>query len=117
MQKLPRRIIVIPPYNRKCLVLIGFSNLKECVHKYKMGKELASLFNELPSKDDSALLLNDTRGRYILWLPSRKVSNETLNHEATHLVDAIHRYVGEGNADEYRAYFPAWFNKEVRKVL
>jgi hypothetical protein len=119
MKKLPRRIIIIPPYNRKCLVLVGFRNLQERVRKYKMGRELIAEFSQdkLPTKLEDGLLCHDSKGRYILWIPSNKASKETIQHEAIHLIEFIHKYVGETGGREYRAYFPSWFYKEVRKVL
>lgn len=117
MKKLPRRIIIIPPYGRKCLVLVGFRNLKERVRKYKMGRELTMMFNESPTKQDDACIYHDSNGRYILWLPNRKPTKETLYHEATHLAEFVQKYVVEKGGHEYRAYFPAWFCKEVRRVL
>lgn len=117
MKKISKMIIVIPPYNRKCLILIGTRNLYGRILKYKMGTALASLFKEPPHKDDEALLANDTRGRYILWMPTRKITNDALQHEGVHLLDLVLAYVGEGEAPEYRAYFGAWFRKEVRKRL
>lgn len=116
--KKSKRIIFIQPYGRKCLVLVGFRNLKEQVQKHKMGRELTALIkNDPPTKGDDGALYHDNSGRYILWLPNKKATRETIQHEATHLVEYIHKYVGEGNAHEYRAYFPGWFYKEVKKAL
>lgn len=119
MKKLPRRIILIPPYNRKCLVLVGFRNLQNRVSKYKMGRELVAQFHTdlLPKKQDDAILYYDSKGRYILWLPSKNASKETIQHEAIHLAEFVHKYTGETGGREYRAYFPYWFYREVRKVL
>ncbi len=120
MKKLPRRIILIPPYNRKCLVLVGFRNLQERVRRYKMGRVLINEFkpDDLPTKQDDAYIYHDDiHGRYILWLPNKKFTKEDIYHEGTHLAEYIQKYVGERGGHEYRAYFGAWFYKEVKKVL
>lgn len=119
MKKLPKRILVIPPYGRKCLILVGTRDLQNRVRRYKMGRELISMFkkDDLPTKQDDAMFYMDSRGRYIVWLPNRNVSGDSIRHEATHLVEEMQKYVGEKGGHEYRAYFPKWFEKEVRRVL
>ncbi len=114
-----KMILLIPPYGRKCLILVGFRDLQKRVMYYKMGKELSSMFKShlLPTKLDDAQAYTDTRGRYILWLPTVTVTSESIKHEGRHISEWVQEYVGESGGHEYRAYFPAWFEEEVRKRL
>jgi len=103
---------------RKVVVLTGTRNLHNRLRKYKMGRDLyAQLKNTPPVKGDDGALYKDHDGRYVLWFPDRKTSNDTINHEIRHLIDFIFEYVGEHKTRELQAYYTDWLRREVRKRL
>lgn len=118
MKANPKRVIAIPPYGRRVLILVGFRNLIETIRAHKFGNEfVASFRNDPPTNKDAAYLYSDSHGRYILWLKSKRFCQDDIRHESTHLVEEVQEYVGESGGHEYRAYFGKWFYDEVKKRL
>lgn len=113
-----KKLFLIPPFDRKVVVLTGTRNLIGRLKKYRLGRELTKLIkDDFPTKDDEAFCQRDSRGRYILWFKNNKATNDTINHEISHLLDFLLDYVGERKSAELRAYYTTWLRREVRKRL
>lgn len=112
------KLFRVIPYMRKVVVLTGYQNLHSRLVKYKMGKDLYNqLKNNPPLKGEQGAVYYDDKGRYVVWFPDKKTSNDTINHEVIHLIDFVFNFVGEHKTRELQAYYIEWLRKEVRKRL
>lgn len=83
-----------------------------------MGRSLRTeICAETPTKNDAAVTYWDDDGRYILWFPNNKVSNQTIVHETNHIVKLMMKYIGAQQENEGHAYTQDWLFKEIRRLL
>ena len=114
-----RKLLRIPIWNRKLLVVTPPHNLLNATRHFRMGRELINqVKNDPPDKTiDGCIYLCDKTGRYILWFPNRSPNNLTIIHETNHLVKHMMKYIGAQQEREAHAYTQEWICKEIRKIL
>ncbi len=114
-----KKLIRIPIWNRKLLIVTPPHDLLKATRAFKMGRELINqVKNDMPDKTlDACAYLCDKTGRYILWFPHRKSRNNTIIHETNHLVKHMMKYIGAQQERESHAYTQEWLCTEIRKML
>lgn len=113
------KLIKIPVWNRKVLLVTPPHDILKAVRRFKLGRELINQAKtEPPQPGELAFVYKcDATGRYVLWFQNNKPRIDTILHETTHIVDYIMTYIGASKEKEARAYTSEYLFNEVRKAL
>lgn len=114
-----RKLIKIPIWNRKILVVTPPHDILKSSRFFKMGRNLiGQVKSEAPIENELACVyFCDDSGKYILWFKNRKPSIDTLIHETNHIVKHMMKFIGAGGEKEANAYTQEFIFNEVRKAL
>ena len=113
------KLIKIPIWNRKVLLITPPNDILKAVRRFKLGRELINQAKtEPPAVGEMAFVYHcDSTGRYVLWFPNRNPRIDTIIHETSHITDYIMIFLGASKEKEARAYTQEYLYNEVRKAL
>lgn len=112
------KLMKIPIWNRKLLIVVEPSNVPRAIKTHKLGRRLmAQIKNDPPVKNCCAMIwMCDYTGRYILYFP-KKPTLATIVHETNHIVKHMMKYICAQQEKEAHAYTQDYLFKEIRDFL